>query len=279
MLNTEIKRPLLRYFGGKFQLRHWIVQHFPEHRFYAEPFCGAASILLAKVPAIGGEIINDLNGDIINLFKVMRDDAQSARLQRLLEWTPYSYAELLASRESIDDPVERARRLCVRSFMGIEGAGVRGTASGFRMGNVDLRRLDSNGKRTFRNCARDWVNWIDHLPLIRKRLAKVMIYDRDALEFIEMMGAPDCLQYIDPPYHPETRSRQHRGSRYAVELSKERHSDLIQILLKSPSKIVLSGYDHESYLPLGKACWRRVEKDYRANMSEGRRTEVLWLNF
>jgi DNA adenine methylase len=162
--------------------------------------------------------------------------------------------------------------------MGIEVAGTVGTASGFRMGNVDLRRLDRDGKRTFRNCARDWDNWRDALPVIRERLKKVMIYERDALEFVQLMDSPDCLLYIDPPYHIDTRTRAHRGSIYAVEFGAERHSELIGQLLKLKAMVVLSGYPHESYAPLEAAGWRKIEKDYRANMSERRRTECLWIS-
>lgn len=269
-------RPLLRYFGGKWQLRHWITSHFPPHHFYAEPFAGAASCLLAKPPAPGGEILNDLNQDLINLFRVMQDDTLATELQRKLEWTPYALAELKRSREASLDPVERARRMVVRSFMGIEVSGTRGSSSGFRMGNVDLRRLDQEGKRTFRNTARDWKNWKASVPALRSRLASVMIYERDALEFINLMSSPDCLQYVDPPYHLATRTRAHGGSRYRVEFAQ--HDQLIATLLHSPSMFVLSGYPHPSYEPLITAGWTRIEKDYRANMSPRRRTECLWIS-
>jgi DNA adenine methylase len=277
--SLPVTRPLLRYFGGKWQLRHWIIGHMPDHQFYAEPFAGAASVLLAKPPAPGGEIINDLNGDTINLFRVMQDKAQCAELLRRLDWTPYAKAELELSRLPSCEPVERARRMVIRSFMGIEVAGVRGTASGFRMGNVDLRRLDQDGSRTFRNTGRDWCNWKAALPAIRDRLADVMIYERDAMEFIELMSAPDALLYIDPPYHIDTRTRAHGGSRYAVEFSPAQHDHLVTVLLNCPAMVMLSGYPHDSYTPLEKAGWRRVDRDYRANMSARRRTEVLWMNF
>jgi DNA adenine methylase len=272
------KRPLLRYFGGKWQLRHWIIAHLPEHEFYAEPFAGAASVLLAKAPAPRGEILNDLNRDLINLFRVMQDGETAKELMRRLSWTPYAAAELILSRDASDDPVERARRIVIRSFMGIEVAGVRGTASGFRMGNVDLRRLDHTGKRTFRNCARDWDNWRLSLETLRARLAKVMIYERDALDFIELMSAPDCLLYVDPPYHVETRTRAHGGSRYAVEFDAEEHASLVRSLMSCPAMVVLSGYRHESYATLEAAGWQRVEREYRANMSPRRRIECLWIS-
>ena len=271
-------RPLLRHFGGKWQLRHWIIQHLPPHEFYAEPFAGAASVLLAKARAAGGEIINDLNRDTINLFRVMQDQAAGAELRRRLAWTPYAKAELEVSREPCEDPIERARRMVVRSFMAIETSGTRGTASGFRMGNVDLGRLDQDGSRTFRNTGRDWTNWKAALGMIRKRLVDVMIYERDAIEFIGLMNAPDCLLYIDPPYHLETRTRAHGGSRYAVEFTPEQHDLLVTRLLDCQSMVVLSGYPHRSYTPLENAGWRRVERDYRANMSTVRRTECLWIS-
>lgn len=274
----EVQRPLLRYFGGKWQLRHWIIEHLPEHRFYAEPFAGGASVLLAKSPAAGGEIINDLNRDVINLFRVMQCKDSAAELQRRLDWTPYAKAELEISREASTDVIERARRMVIRSFMGIEVAGVRGTKSGFRMGNVDLRRLDQDGTRTFRNCAKDWANWKAALRVIQARLAGVMIYEMDALAFVDLMDSPEALLYVDPPYHVETRTRDHDGARYAVEFTPEQHAILIARLLKCSAKVVISGYPHESYSPLTEAGWKLVKKDYRANMSHNRRTECLWIS-
>ena len=279
MKSTKVKRPLLRYFGGKWQLRHWVSSHFKQHNFYAEPFAGAASVLLGKEPAPGGEIINDLNREVVNLFRVMQDRKQAIELIRRLKWTPYAKSELELSAEPTDDPVERARRMMVRSFMGIEVSGVRGTKSGFRMGNVDLNRLDQDGKQTFRNCARDWDNWREALQAIRTRLAKVMIYERDAMEFINLMDTPDCLLYVDPPYHHETRSaRGHGGVRYAVEFDSDQHAKLIDRLTECRAMVVLSGYPHASYDRLVDIGWKRIEKDYRANMSLDRRTECLWIN-
>lgn len=266
------KRPLLRYFGGKWQLRHWIISHFPVHQFYAEPFAGAASVLLAKPPAPGGEIINDLNREIANLFRVMRDPFSRDELKTRLAWTPYSAAELDLSQEESNEPVERARRTLVRSFMRIEVSGTCGSRSGFRMGNVDLRRLDKNGKRTFRNCAIDWSNWKKELDAIAARLESVMIYEKDVFEFIDLMDAPDCLQYIDPPYHHSTRS----GTRYAVEF--DRHAELAEWLVRCNSMVVLSGYQCAEYAVLEKAGWMRAQKECRANMSLNRRTECLWIS-
>lgn len=271
-------RPLLRYFGGKWQLRHWIASHFPAHRFYAEPFAGAASVLLSKEPAEGGEIINDLNREVVNLFHVMQSPGGSAELERRLSWTPYARAEFDAAREPSEDPIERARRMVVRSFMGIEVAGTRGSASGFRMGNVDLSRFDQCGQRTFRNCAKDWSNWKRSLHAIRDRLSNVMIYERDAFDFIALMDSPECLLYIDPPYCHSTRSKEHPGTRYAVEFSSADHERLVAMLLAAKAMVVLSGYACDAYRPLIDAGWRRIEKDYRANMSTRRRTECLWLS-
>lgn len=271
-------RPLLRYFGGKWQLRHWITVHFPEHRFYAEPFAGAASVLLSKAPAPGGEIINDLNGETVNLFRVMQDRKAAAELLRRLRWTPYARAEFDAAREASADPVERARRMVVRSFMGIEVSGVRGCATGFRMGNVKLSNFDQAGQRTFRNCAKDWEGWKLALPAIRERLSCVMIYERDAIEFIGLMDSPETLLYIDPPYHHDTRAKEHPGTRYAVEFSDEQHRQLVEVLLASKAMVVLSGYPCDVYAPLESAGWIRSEKDYRANMSATRRRECLWIS-
>lgn len=271
MNELTVRRPLLRYFGGKWQLRHWIIGHFPEHRFYAEPFAGAASVLLAKKTASGGEIINDLNGHTVNLFRVLQNKEQAEELKRRLMWTPYAKAEFELAKNWTGEPVEDARRLLVRSFMGISLAGMKGQ-TGFRMGNVDLSRLDQVGKRTFRNCAVDWSHWKNGLELLRKRLEKVMIYERDALEFIDLMDSPECLLYIDPPYDHAARST----NRYVVDF--DRHEELAGKLLSKKAMVVLSGYECAAYDCLVNNGWQKVEKDYRANMSLQRRTECLWIS-
>lgn len=269
-----VTRPLLRHFGGKFQLRHWIGDHINSipHDFYAEPFAGAASILLSKSPAPKGEIINDLNQEVINLFRVMQSAEQSIDLMRRLDWTPYAKAEFDLSFEPSQDPIEQARRLVIASFMGIEVSGIAGRGTGFRMGNVDLNRFDKAGVRTFRNCAKDWAGWKDALPAIRDRLRHVMIYERDALEFIDLMDTAQCLLYIDPPYDHNKRSE----TRYKVEFTN--HPGLVSRLLTCKSKVVLSGYRCPDYDRLTDAGWRLIEKDYRANMSATRRTECLWIS-
>lgn len=273
------KRPLLRYFGGKWQLRHWIIEHFPDHKFYAEPFAGAASVLLAKDPAPGGEIINDLNRDIVNLFQVMRDKEMGDELERRLSWVPYAKAELELSREPAADRIDQALKLCVRSFMGIEVAGITPNLGGkpkgtsLRMGNVSLQNFDKEGQRTFRNCAKDWNNWKDALWAIRERLSHVMIYERDAFEFMRMMDSPETLLYVDPPYCHGTRS----STRYSVDFND--HHKLVDTLLDLKAKIVLSGYPCAAYTCLEEIFgWKVVRKDYRANMSLDRRTECLWIS-
>lgn len=90
------RRPVIRYHGGKARLADWIISHFPQHRVYVEPYCGAASILLAK-PRAYGEVINDLSDDIVNLFRVLRDPAMAAMLESALRLTPYARSEFVAA--------------------------------------------------------------------------------------------------------------------------------------------------------------------------------------
>lgn len=273
------KRPLLRYFGGKWQLRHWVLEHLPPHQFYAEPFAGAASILLAKDPAPKGEIINDLNRDVVNLFGILRDQRFGDELLRQLGLTPYSKAEFELAREPSDQTIERARRFVVRSFMGITVAGMDKTlegkagATGFRMENVSITKTDSSGRPTFRNCAAEWDNWRQALPAIVERLQRVMIYEMDAIKFIRQMDSPETLLYVDPPYCHSTRST----TRYSKEFTE--HDHLADVLADCKAKVVLSGYPCPQYEILEVLYgWKRVEKDYRANMSLERRTECLWIS-
>ena len=141
-------RPALRYHGGKWRLAPWIIAHFPPHRVYVEPFGGAASVLLRK-PRSYAEVYNELSGDVVNLFRVLRDAALSARLLEQIALTPYARDEFESTYEDRADPVDRARALIVRSMMsfGSNGHNAR-VKTGFR--------ADSNRSGT--TPAHDWAH-------------------------------------------------------------------------------------------------------------------------
>ena len=113
----DVTRPAMRYYGGKWLLAPWIIGHFPAHRTYVEPFGGAASVLLRK-PRSAAEVYNDLDGEIVNMFRVLRSPAQARELIRLVRLTPFARTEYEDAYLSDGDPIEQARRTLLRSFAG-----------------------------------------------------------------------------------------------------------------------------------------------------------------
>ena len=103
---SDIKHPAIRYHGGKFRLAAWIIEKMPEHTCYVEPFGGAAGVLLQK-PRSYAEVYNDLDGEVVNLFRVLRDPEMNQRLRDACILTPYSREEFCAAREAVTEPVER----------------------------------------------------------------------------------------------------------------------------------------------------------------------------
>jgi len=263
-------RPALRWHGGKWLLAPWIIGHFPEHRVYVEPFGGAASVLIRK-PRSHGEIYNDLDDGAVNLFRVLR----SARAQELIEalrLTPFARAEFELSYEDTEDPVEAARRLCARSFLGFGSDGHnKAVKTGFR----------SNAKRQNTHPAKDWTNYPDGLRAIIGRFRGVVIENRPAHEVMAQHDGPETLHYADPPYLPETRSDKSRRGKagyhaYSHELSAGGHAALLEFLKTLTGMVVLSGYPSAMYDDALKD-WRRVEKKALADGAMPR-TEVLWIN-
>lgn len=265
-------RPLIRWFGGKFQIRQWIIAHFPPHSLYIEPYGGGASVLLSK-PRCTAEIYNDLDGEIVHLFRTLRDPDLAVRLIRAIELTPYARQELDDAYQSTDDPVERARRMIVRAFMGYGTDGALGTyKTGFR----------GKARRGEAVPAQEWANYPIQLRTICARIQSgITIENMDALELMAREDGDGVLFYVDPPYLPETRSQgnRRRGAGYHVynhEMSREDHVALLAQLLKLQGMVVLSGYPSDLY-EQELATWQRTE---RVAFADGgrERTEVLWLN-
>lgn len=257
-------RPLLRWHGGKWRLAEWIISHFPPHRVYVEPFGGAASVLIQKSRSYA-EIYNDLDDDVVNLFRVLRG-ARAQELISALQLTPFARSEFEEAYEVAEDSVERARRLVARSFMGFGSNSCAKTSrhTGFR----------ANSNRSGSTPAHDWSRYPASLQSIIARLSMVVIENRPAIEVMAAHDGPDTLHYVDPPYLPETRTNPGRG--YNHEMSLADHVELLSYLQGVSGTVVLSGYPSGLYDD-ALAGWRRIEREAFADGAR-QRTEVLWIN-
>ena len=248
----------------------WIINHFPPHRVYVEPYGGAASVLIRK-PRSYGEIWNDLDKDATNMFQVLRSE-RARELIEALELTPFARVEFEGSYEDTRDPVERARHLIIRSFMGFGSNGHNTMVrTGFR----------ANSNRSGTTPAHDWQNYPPALRAVVERFSGVVVENRDARKCMKQHDGLQTLHYVDPPYMPETRSKKSRkgGERYHAyrhEMSSDDHWKLLAFVKGLQGMVVLSGYPTTMYDD-ALAGWRRVEKQAMADGAR-KRTEVLWIN-
>lgn len=253
----------LNWFGSKSKLASQIIKHFPAHRTYAEPFGGSAAVLFAKEPA-KVEVYNDLDRELLNFFRVLRDRKLSAQLHAAAQHTPYARAEFDLAQQHSDDPVESARRFLVRHRMSFGGMG------------RDWCYSISTSRKGTAAAIRRWRWGVDAIPAIYERLRSVQIECSDWRDVMARYDGADTLFFCDPPYVPETRV----AGTYRHELTEDRHRQLVAFLLSMRGMAVVSGYAHSVYLPLQKAGWVRI--DYptctHALGSLTRRIECVWLS-
>ena len=267
-MSTKI-RPPIKWHGGKHYLAHRIIAHFPSHSTFVEPYGGAASILLNKMPS-PVEVYADLDHRLTRLFRVIRDDG--AELHRRLSLTPYSEVEFGNLDEPHDgcDEIEQARRFFVQMRLSIGGRG------------DDFSRTLHRVRRGMADVVSGYLSSIDDvLPVVIERLRTVQIVNRPAIEVIHYWDSPETLFYCDPPYLPETRAIGCHDI-YGVEMSEADHRQLTEVLKTCKGKVVVSGYRSALYEELYRG-WRCVHFDVANHASGGekkrRQTECLWLNW
>lgn len=253
-----VSKPVLKYFGSKWLIALWIIKHFPAHDVYVEPFGGSAAVLLQK-PRSRVEIYNDIDGDLVEFFKVLRDNPDE--LARLVALTPMSRSEFeLCISERGDTPIERARRFAVASWQCRVGGGTNATSGNWWTSKTI-------------NCthpATRWANLPDRIRPSADRPRGVAIECRSWIDVCLQYDTPDTLHYIDPPYVVHTRAS---GS-YSNDLDDRDHHELVDVVSCFRGSVVLSGYENEIYDRL--TGWRVVKRT--ANTSAGSHTECLWIN-
>jgi len=266
---VPVTTPPMGYFGSKVRVAPRIVEMLPRHRGYVEPFAGSLSVLLAKRPA-PFEVVNDLDGDLMTFWRVLRD--QGDELARVCSLTPHARAECAAAwpiPDDLTDDVERARRVWVKLSQG-RGGHLR--PSGWRY------HENPNGRSS--SMPRTLAGYVSRMLDVAERIREVTLECRPALDVVDSYGGdPDTLLYLDPPYPFDTRSK---TGMYRHEMGDEaQHRELAGHLEACRAAVVISSYPSPLYDELY-AGWHRV--DLRAGTGQAvghgwqERTEALWSN-
>jgi DNA adenine methylase len=256
-------KSVLKWPGAKWKIASRIVSLMPEHKIYLEPFFGSGAILFTKKP-VNCEVINDLDSQVTNLFKIIRDYPE--QLSRLINLTPYSREEYLLSYETTEDPFEKARRFLIRSNM---------ARGGMQFYNSSWRHAGPVlGATTNKHVVRGWNAIPERISRATKRLKDVEIENVNALELIKKYNHPECLIYVDPPYLLSTRRQKY----YNVEMVEEKeHLELLEVLKQHEGYVMISGYASDLYDEVLRS-WQSVEIVSQAEQGK-RRVEKIWCNF
>ncbi len=263
------KRIAFGWYGGKFSHLDWLLPLLPDATHYCEPFGGSAAVLLNRLPA-SVETYNDLDGEVVNFFRVLREQPES--LIRAIGLTPFSRQELewavTESNDSLDE-VERARRFFVRARQ--VRTGLAQTASAGRWAHCVL-----TSRAGMAGAVSRWLGSVEDLPEIAQRLLRVQIEHAPAIEVIQRYDSSETLFYCDPPYPHDSRTD---INAYAYEMSDEEHKALAETLRSVKGKVALSGYESRLFNELYGDWYRTEATEKQIHSSKAIRQEVLWTNY
>lgn len=248
---------ILHYPGSKWSLAQWIISHMPEHTTYLEPYFGSGAVLFSKERS-SLETINDIDGEIVNLFRIIRE--RPDELAHMIRWTPHSRQEYYDSYEPVEDELEQARRLVVRLWQG------RGGKTAHRTGWRSM--IECNGPLP----GQEWIRFPEKIAVVAERLIGVQIECQPAAELLQRYQRSNVLIYADPPYIHATRTT----TSYRHEMSDRDHEELLELLDVHPGPVLLSGYAHPMYDERLRH-WHRETKIAKAEAG-AMREEVLWIN-
>ncbi len=255
---------ILKYPGAKWRIADWIIENMPTHHSYVEPYFGSGAVFFNK-QASNIETINDLDGEVVNFFEVIRDMPEE--LAAKIHMTPYAravyenvYKEPCNYTQS---KLDRALKFCIKINM----------SHGFRCNGQKVGWKNDIQGRERAYVVQIWNKIPEIVMQAAERLRGVQIEQRPALDIIKRFNHPKCLIYCDPPYLLSTR----RGKQYNVEMSNREHEELLNALLENKSKIMISGYESDLYNDALKG-WRK-KTGYSLTQSLRKAKEVIWMNY
>lgn len=257
------------WYGGKYSHLDWLLPLLPKTTHFCEPFGGSAAVLINREPS-PVETYNDIHGELVNFFRVLRE--QKDALVEAIGLTPFSREEFelaLSKPEGNITDLERARRFYILARQ--VRTGLAQKASSGRWAHCKL-----TSRAGMAGAVSRWLGAVEALPLIAQRLLRVQIENEPAIKVIERYDSEETLFYCDPPYAHDSRGDKNA---YAYEMSNEQHRELAEVLKKVKGKVALSGYNGALMSELY-GDWTKIEdKEKIVHSVKTMRQEVLWINY
>lgn len=227
-----------KYPGSKARIAPILAAALPTTRVYLDPMVGGGSVLLAR-PVSPVEVVNDLDGAVVNFWRVLRDAPED--LAHAITCTPYSRAEYVqACGAPATDPLERARRFVVRSWQGYGSSNQ--TSNGWS--RTIGRTTNLQGLRTSHYHGQRWTALPARIRAVADRLRAVEVECRDVFTLLQEYAHPWVTVYLDPPYPMETRG----GRRlYTHEFTGDHHAELLRLACLHPGPVAISSYRNDLY--------------------------------
>lgn len=254
-------KAIMKYPGSKWSIANWIIDLFPEHHSYLEPFFGSGAVLFNKQRS-NIETVNDLDGNVVNLFEWIRKDPE--KLAHEIYYTPYARQVYEEAFQLVpEDSLGKAVNFYIRLNMG----------HGFRTTGEKVGWKNDVQGRERSYASQDWCNLPNKIMEAAERLRGVQIENKPAIEIIQRFNFQNVLIYCDPPYMLETR----HGKQYRCEMTDEEHEELLDILLQHKGPAIISGYDTSLYNSMLQG-WNKFERTAYSQVCS-KKKEVIWLNY
>jgi DNA adenine methylase len=269
-VNEETRKVIaFGWYGGKYSHLNWLLPLLPKTTHYCEPFAGSAAVLINREPS-PVETYNDIDGEVVNFFRVLRE--QKEALIEAIGLTPFAREEFELAFSQTDQPLsdlERARRFFVLARQVRTGLAQRASAG--RWAHCVL-----TSRAGMAGAVSRWLGSVEGLSEIVQRLLRVQIENSPAIDVIKRYDSKETLFYCDPPYVHDSRND---SNAYAYEMTDKAHRELAEVLHQAEGKVALSGY-HCDLMNELYSEWRCIEAPVKmCHSTKQPRQEVLWVNY